>query len=145
MQIGKEKKKGTTHKSGHMTPQWANQNIAFKITNEKEVIISVYEEDPGSADLVGETKLPIDLKLPGVSKTLEIFYKGQKVGDLSLDIEFKQITTVVNEDGVAQEVPVSMGGSEESAGGQIIFAPKRAAITNKPTMMMASKMVIKLL
>jgi Ca2+-dependent lipid-binding protein len=52
--IGSQKLKTKTHKNGGKVPRW-EETLKFKVGNEDELKLVVYDEDMTKNDLVGET------------------------------------------------------------------------------------------
>ena len=57
--IGTQSQKTKTHRSAGKTPRW-EETLRFKVSNEEELKLEVYDEDLITHDLVGETTYFLD-------------------------------------------------------------------------------------
>ena len=89
IECGDQTFKTSTVEEGGKTPKWVDTKVEFDVKNlEDEVQCAVWEEDPGSNDLVGTAMIKFSALTAGVDKWFELMYEGKSAGQIRLTSKF---------------------------------------------------------
>ena len=85
-------KKTATKKKGGKNPSFDGEILRFKVTNETQMKLLVYDEEKLKAkhDLIGDAIFFLNKVCSGELKkqTIEILYKGKSVGQVNIEFDF---------------------------------------------------------
>lgn len=92
LKLGDKTQRTKSNEGGGKQPSWKDV-FEFDKKNEDFLTFDIYDDDPGSDDLVGSGKISLDvictLKPKRFADPVKLEYKGKDVGKVYFDIEFQ--------------------------------------------------------
>lgn len=92
IEIGAQMKKTAPHSRGGKTPEFNGEILRFKITNETQMKLIVYDEEKMKKkhDLVGDAIFFLNKVCSGEIKkhTIEVLHKGKSAGFVNIEFDF---------------------------------------------------------